>query len=81
MDFQRRELLHVKQCIKEQVAKEKEAQKRIDATKILPMLISTVSELFKHKDEESGEILNAVVIKTSSRSHIFCPTSGMVPYD
>lgn len=44
------------------------------------MLICTVSELFELKDEETAEIMNSVVIKTSSRQNIFCPTSGLIPF-
>lgn len=55
--------------------------KRLSTQKMLPMLICNVGELITINDEETNELYNGVVIKTSGRTNVFCQTSGMVPYN
>lgn len=43
------------------------------------MLVSTLSELIpNYKDVETGEILNACIIKTTARDEIFCKSLGLL---
>ena len=43
------------------------------------MLVSTISELLPNfKDPETGELLNACIIKTSARDEIFCKSLGLL---
>lgn len=80
INYHRREIISTKQQINDEQLKEVDANKRVEATKQLPMLICTVSELFEHKDEETGEVLQSVIIKTSSRQNVYCSTPGMVAF-